>query len=182
VLGGYLQHAPRVLEIGSGTGQHAAHFARQRPDVQWQPSDRVEHLAGLRARIAEQDCPNLLAPVELDVLNPSDWPLAGRFDAVFSANTLHIMSWPVVEALFLGAGRVLRKSPFAVLAVYGPFRYGGRCTSDSNEAFDRMLRERDPSSGIRDFESVDALAVEQGFASATDHEMPANNRLLVWQR
>jgi hypothetical protein len=101
-------------------------------------------------------------------------------DAVFSANTLHIMSWPEVEALFSGVGRVL--SAGGVLVVYGPFRYAGRYTSESNATFDRSLRDRDPASGIRDIEAVSRLALTQGLVLTTDNAMPANNQLLAWSR
>lgn len=168
----------RVLEIGSGTGQHAVHFAAGLPHLEWQPSDRAEYLPGLAARIAEEGPPNLRAPLVLDVTQ-SDWPAAGC-DAVFSANTLHIMSWPEVVAFFAGLGRVLSRD--AVVAVYGPFRYGGAYTSASNAAFDQSLRVRDPASGIRDFEAVNELAQAQGLALRADHRMPANNQLLVWER
>ena len=168
----------RVLEIGAGTGQHAVHFARHLPWLAWLPTDRREYLAGLAARVASEGPPNLAPPVELDVL-AAPWP---RFesDAAFSANTLHIMSWRAVQSLFAGVGSMLPAG--GVLAVYGPFHYGGRATSDSNAAFDAMLRERDPGSGVRDFEAVDALAQAAGLALQADHAMPANNRLLVWRR
>lgn len=168
----------RVLEMGAGTGQHAVHFARHLPWLAWQPTDRREHLAGLAARVAAEGPPNLAPPVELDVL-AVPWPVL-EADAAFTANTLHIMSWRAVEALF--AGLEPRLPAGAVLAVYGPFHYGGRPTSDSNAAFDAMLRERDPASGVRDFEAVDALARAAGLALQGDHAMPANNRLLVWRR
>lgn len=167
-----------VLEIGSGTGQHAVHFARHLPHLAWQPTDRAEHLPGLAARIALEGGDNLRSPVELDVTQAS-WPFV-RADAVFTANTLHIMSWPEVVKFFTGIGRVLARD--GRLAVYGPFRYSGRYTSDSNERFDLGLRERDPGSGIRDLDDVNALAREQGLVLAADHPMPANNQLLVWQR
>jgi len=168
----------RVIEIGAGTGQHAVHFARGLPHLKWRPTDRREYLGGLAARVAGEGSPNLAAPLELDVL-VDPWP-ALRGDAVFSANTLHIMSWPAVEALFAGLPRLLEGR--AVLAVYGPFKYGGQCTTASNADFDRMLRERDPDSGIRDFEAVNALAAGIGFELEVDHAMPANNQLLVWRR
>jgi len=168
----------RVVEIGAGTGQHAVHFARHLPHLWWQPTDRAEHLPGLAARVAAEGPANLAAPVELDVLQ-AGWP-AVRGDAVFSANTLHIMSWPAVAALFAGLPRVLE--PGGVLAIYGPFKYQGRFTTDSNAAFDAMLRERDPQSGLRDFEAVNALAEVAGLVLATDHAMPANNQLLVWKK
>jgi hypothetical protein len=168
----------RAVEIGAGTGQHAVHFARQLPHLRWQPTDRAEYLPGLAARVAAEGSPNLAAPLELDVLQPC-WP-AVRGDAVFSANTLHIMSWPAVEALFAGLRHVLE--PGAVLAIYGPFKYAGRFTTDSNAAFDAMLRQRDPDSGLRDVEAVNALAGSLGLALQADHAMPANNQLLVWTR
>jgi SAM-dependent methyltransferase len=167
----------RVVEIGSGTGQHAVHFARHLPHLQWQPTDRAEHLPGLAARIAAEGPPNLASPVELDVL-AEPWP-AVRGDAVFSANTLHIMSWAGVEAFFSGLPRVLEHG--GVLAIYGPFKYGGRFTTESNAAFDAMLRERDPQSGLRDFEAVNELAEAAGLTLSADHAMPANNQLLVWR-
>ena len=166
----------RVVEIGAGTGQHAVHFARHLPHLSWQPTDRAEYLPDLAARIAAEGPPNLAPPVELDVLQ-RHWP-AARGDAVFSANTLHIMSWPAVEALFAGLPCVLEAG--GVLAIYGPFKYGGRFTTESNAAFDAMLRERDPASGLRDFEAVNALAGRVGLKLSADHAMPANNQLLVW--
>ena len=168
----------RVVEIGAGTGQHAVHFARSLRHLAWQPTDRPEYLEGLTARIAAEGPSNLARPVEFDVLRQPWPPLAG--DAVFSANTLHIMSWPAVEALFAGLPGVLE--PGGVLAVYGPFKYGGQFTTASNAAFDAMLRERDPESGLRDFEAVDALAQATGLRLQADHAMPANNQLLVYER
>jgi len=170
--------AAEVLEIGSGTGQHAVHFARHLPHLAWQPTDRAEHLPALAARIALEGSDNLRRPVVLDVTETS-WPV-DRADAVFSANTLHIMSWPEVEHFFAGVGRVLATG--GTLAVYGPFRYGGCYTSASNEQFDLGLHERDPASGIRDFEAVDALARDRGLALLADRAMPANNQLITWCR
>jgi SAM-dependent methyltransferase len=166
----------RVIEIGAGTGQHAVHFARHLPWLEWLPTDRHEYLADLAARVAAEGPPNLVAPVALDVLQPQWPPLRG--DAVFSANTLHIMSWPAVEALFAALPHLLEQG--GVLAIYGPFKYAGRFTAGSNAAFDAMLRERDPASGVRDFEAVHALARAAGLALVADHAMPANNQLLVW--
>ena len=171
------------LEIGSGTGQHAVFFARALPHLRWQPSDRAEWLPALRARIAREGPGNLAAPIELDV-SMSPWPINAA-DAVFSANTLHIMAWHEVEAFFAGIGRTLaaaRREASAprTLAVYGPFKYRGAFTTASNAVFDDSLKARDPASGIRDFEAVDALACAQGLALAADHAMPANNQLLVW--
>lgn len=178
VLGPALAGCRSVLEIGSGTGQHAEHFARRLPHLTWQPTDRAGCLDGLRARVARSGLGNLLPPLELDVAQQA-WPVTAP-DAVFTANTLHILSWPEVEALFAGLGRIL--GPGTLLAVYGPFRYAGAHTAPSNEAFDRDLRQRDAASGVRDYEAVAALAAARGLEPGADHAMPANNRLLVWRR
>jgi cyclopropane fatty-acyl-phospholipid synthase-like methyltransferase len=159
----------RVLEIGSGTGQHAAYFAAELAHLAWQASDVAEHLPGIRLWGME--------PIELDVERP--WP-AIEADAVFSANTAHIMSWRQVEGMFEGVGRILPQH--GLFALYGPFHYGGRPTSESNARFDAMLRARDPESGVRDFDHIDALARGCGLALLEDNAMPANNRLLVFKK
>jgi cyclopropane fatty-acyl-phospholipid synthase-like methyltransferase len=163
-----------VLEIGSGTGQHAVHFAAQLKHLIWQPSEQLKYLSDLASRVKLQGSVNLRAPVMLDVMQ-SVWPVRS-VDAIFTANTLHIMSWPQVIHLYRGIGEVL--TPGGVLCVYGPFRYQGRYTSDSNQDFDLMLQERDPQSGLRDIEAVCATAVEYGLRLHADHDLPANNRLL----
>ncbi|MDP1899004.1 MAG: DUF938 domain-containing protein [Rubrivivax sp.] len=168
----------RVLEIGSGTGQHAVYFAAELPHLVWQTADVRAHHPGVHAWLNEAALPNVLPPLELDV-NQSQWH-SGRYDAVFSANTLHIMGWPEVERFFAGVGTVLE--PGGVLVVYGPFNYNGQFTSESNARFDAWLKARDPASGVRDFEAVDALARAQGLVLQHDIAMPANNRSLVWQR
>jgi SAM-dependent methyltransferase len=160
----------RVLEIGSGTGQHAAYFAAELPHLVWQASDVAEHLPGIREWIADP------APIELDVDKP--WP-GVTADAVYSANTCHIMSWPQVERLFEGIGTI---GSVTSVCIYGPFNYGGRHTSESNARFDAMLRGRDPASGLRDFEAIAALALKNGMRVQEDNPMPANNRLLVFTR
>ena len=162
----------RVLEIGSGTGQHAAYFAPELPHLAWQASDVAEYLPGIRMWVGGGP-----APIDLDVDKP--WPAVDA-DAVFSANTAHIMSWPQVERMFEGAGRLLPTG--ALFALYGPFHYGGRATSESNARFDVMLRSRDPLSGVRNFEDVRALARRCGLAFLEDNAMPANNRLLVFRK
>lgn len=168
----------RVLEIGSGTGQHAVYFAEEMPQLQWQASDIKEHLAGIEQWRAAAGLANLPPAVEFDV-NSGRWPCAD-VDAVFSANTLHIMSWPEVKTAF---GLLHSHLPAgSKLCIYGPFNYHGRYTSDSNARFDDWLRTRDPHSGIRDFEKVDALAKAAGFALREDFAMPANNRLLYWHK
>ncbi|MEO6137289.1 MAG: DUF938 domain-containing protein [Luteimonas sp.] len=178
VLREYFTDRRRVLEIGSGTGQHAAHVAAAMPWLTWQCSDVADHLPGIRAWLDDAGLSNTPAPVELDVVRGA-WPQDG-FDAAFSANTLHIMGWPEVEAFFSGLDHALAES--ATVVVYGPLNYEGAYTCDSNREFDVWLKTRDPHSGIRDFESVDALARTIGLHLRDDIAMPANNRCLVWHR
>jgi cyclopropane fatty-acyl-phospholipid synthase-like methyltransferase len=166
-----------VLEIGSGTGQHAVYFAANLPAITWQPTDTGDNLAALQDRIRQAAFSNLRAAIELDV-RAHPWPIKA-VDAIFSANTLHIMSWDAVTEFFRGVGTVLTHP--GVLCVYGPFRYAGRFTTESNAVFDAYLRARDPQSGVRDFEAVDALAAVQGLQLVADHPMPANNQLLAWR-
>jgi SAM-dependent methyltransferase len=169
----------QVLEIGSGTGQHAVHFAAAMPQLHWQCSDRVIYLPGIRQWLAEAALSNTPEPLALDVND--DWNLLEQgFDAVFSANTLHIMSWPEVERFFAQLPLVLEDN--AKLFIYGPFNYAGKFTSASNAAFDASLKADRPYRGIRDFEAVDALATGIGLSLVQDYEMPANNRCLIWQR
>ena len=168
-----------ALEIGSGTGQHAVYFARRLPWLAWQPTERPAALPDLAARVALEGPPNVRAPLALDVRSAL-WPGIADVDAVFSANTLHIMSWPEVEACFAGIGALLPAG--ATLCVYGPFRYRGEFTSASNAAFDADQRARDPASGVRDFEAIDALARAAGLALESDFAMPAHNQLLAWRR
>lgn len=167
----------RVLEIGSGTGQHAVYFAAALPHLTWQTSDLETNLPGIRMWLDDAALPTLPPPIALDVRGA--WP-AQRFDAVFTANTLHIMSWPSVCRLFESLPGALADD--AVLAAYGPFNYDGRFTSPSNATFDAWLRQRSPESGIREFADVDALARSVGLRLLEDRAMPANNRTLVWQR
>lgn len=178
VLGEALADAHEVLEIGSGTGQHAAYFAAHLPHLTWHPSDLAVNHPGIRAWTQEAALPNLAAPLALDVYDVG-WPIA-RVDAAFSANTAHILAWAGVVSMFQGLGRVL--APGATFILYGPFRYGGEHTSPSNARFDRWLRGQNPASGIRDFEAVDALARAQGLQLVRDCPMPAHNRTLVWRR
>lgn len=166
-----------VLEIGSGTGQHAAFFAAALPWLRWQASDVAGNLPGIRLWLEEARLPNTPPPIEVDLRHP--WPDL-RFDAVFSANTLHIMGWPQVQKLFSELG--VRMPPGGLLTVYGPFNYGGQFTSDSNARFDASLRAGNPDSGLRDFEKVNALATAAGLVLLEDRAMPANNRCISWQR
>ena len=160
----------RVLEIGSGTGQHAAYFAPELPHLVWQASDVAANLPDIREWVSTPP------PIELDVDKP--WPQVDA-DAVFSANTCHIMSWPQVERMFAGIGAM---TGVRTVCLYGPFNYGGKHTSESNARFDAMLRTRDPASGLRDFEAIRGLARRAGLTLAEDNAMPANNRLLVFQK
>jgi cyclopropane fatty-acyl-phospholipid synthase-like methyltransferase len=173
-----LHKAGSVLEIGSGTGQHAVYFAENLPHLVWHTSDRIEYHAGIKMWLQEANLVNTREPLELDV-SQSEWP-RHTFDAVFSANTIHIMHWPDVEALFSGAGSVL--STTGCLLLYGPFNYGGRYTSESNAGFDQWLKSRDPASGIRNFEDLDRLANQAGMVLKDDVEMPVNNRILYWEK
>lgn len=166
-----------VLEIGSGTGQHAIFFAAALPHLIWQTSDRPENLPGITAWLDEALLPNTPAPLEFDVAKA--WP-EQRFDAIFSANTLHIMPWAAVQSLFAGLSVLLVEG--AKVAIYGPFNYGGRFTSESNAAFDRWLKDRGAHQGIRDFDAVNDLAERAGLVLLEDRAMPSNNRCLIWQR
>lgn len=167
----------QVLEVGSGTGQHAVYAAQAMPQLTWQSSDRAENLPGIRLWLDEAGLPNTPAPLELDVMGA--WP-SRRYDAVFSANTLHIMAWQEVEALFDALPGATTAD--ARVAIYGPFNRDGQFTSESNAAFDRDLKRRGAHMGIRDSAEVDALATAAGFDLADDVAMPANNRLRLWQR
>jgi hypothetical protein len=168
----------QVLEIGAGTGQHAVYFAAHLPHLTWLASDREENLNGIRAWMHDALLPNVPEPVKLDVRAPL-WPVSG-VQYVFSANTAHIMSWPEVEAMFAGVGRVLREK--GLFCLYGPFNRDGKFTSDSNRAFDESLKARDPDMGIRDDQALIALARTNGLAFVADCSMPARNRLLIWSK
>lgn len=178
VLRRHLADVHELLEIGSGTGQHAVFFAAELPHLVWQPSDRRENHDGILAWIRESGRDNVRPPLELDV-SDEPWPITSTA-AVFSANTCHIMSWEEVVDFFTGVGRILK--PGGRFCLYGPFNYGGRYTSESNAVFDQMLRRRDPLSGIRNLEDLDDQAARAGLHQIEDNEMPANNRLLVWRK
>lgn len=174
----------RVLEVGSGSGQHAIHMARHLPGVYWQPSERPESMAGLAGRIALEGQAGLAPgarvapPLVLDVSEPH-WP-SGPFEAVFTANTLHIMPAAAVPHLLAGSARVLTAD--GLLLIYGPFRYGVGHTSASNGAFDAHLQQLDPAMGVRDAEALQAEAAHLGLHLQADAAMPANNRLLVFRK
>jgi hypothetical protein len=167
-----------VWEIGSGTGQHACFFASQLPHLFWQPTDRTENLPGINLWLTEAKLDNIKPPLALDVNDPV-WPCA-NIEAIFTANTLHIMSAAEMEILFQKLAIYLAAN--ATMCIYGPFNYGGQFTSDSNARFDNWLKQQNPLSGIRDFEQVCDLASAIGLTLIDDHETPANNRLLIFQR
>ena len=181
----YLRDVNTVLEVGSGTAQHSIHFSLGMPHIQWQTSDQLEYLEGINAVLdnAKQQYPelsNVSYPFELDVNQPV-WVESGlRYQAIYTANTFHIMRKADVQEFFLGLSAVTE--PGSYLIVYGPFKYGGEFTSDGNREFDKTLRSREVGSAIRDFEYVSELAIKQGFKLLDDHSMPANNQCLVWQR
>ncbi len=169
-----LVKAKALLEIGSGTGQHAVYFANQLPHLRWQPSDREPYLNGIKHWLDDARNKNVLLPIQLDVL-VSTWPIQ-NYDAVYTANTLHIMAMDAVEALFRGAGQCLQSG--GQLLIYGPFNYNGAYTSESNAAFDQWLKNRDINSGIKPFEAIAQLASDNAMQLENDFDMPANNRLL----
>ena len=178
VLRRYLANQVSLLEVGSGTGQHAVFFAKQFPKLQWHASDIPAHLPGIRLWVDEYRGDNLHGPYELDV-NQQHWPLQ-RVDVIFSANTAHIMHWTDVVAFFAGVGKTLNSNGYFLL--YGPFSYGGKHTSQSNAEFDRFLKQRDPGSGIRDAQELQKLATGNALSFVEDIAMPVNNRILVWRK
>lgn len=186
VLAPILQQSRRLLEVGGGTGQHAVHFAQHlakntqgnEPALIWQSSDQAAYLPDLAARISHANLPNLPNPIELDITCSAF--TVEKVDAIFSANTLHIMSWQVVQRFFQRLDEFCQNK--AQLCIYGPFNYQGQFTSASNANFDQHLKQRDPLMGIRDIEQVIALAQQVGFSLVQDHAMPANNRLLHFKR
>ncbi|RUO33355.1 DUF938 domain-containing protein [Aliidiomarina soli] len=174
ILSKALSEPGSVLEVGSGSGQHAEFFAQQLPHIRWQCSDVEANLPGLQARIREAQLENLPAALAFDVNRQQI--ISGRFDLVYSANTLHIMSWPTVVRFFKTLPALLNEH--GSVWIYGPFNYGGLYTSGSNELFDQSLKSRNAGMGIRDIEKVQQLAHSQGFTHLQDYQMPANNRLL----
>jgi SAM-dependent methyltransferase len=166
-----------VLEIGSATGQHAVHFAKNLPGIVWQPSDRSEYLPGLIQRLQHESVDNIVAPLELDVLK--DWP-DGPFAAVYSSNTAHIMNWQAVCAMFEGVGKSLQ--PDGIFCLYGPFNENGSFTAPGNEAFDRRLREENPEMGVRDLEALESLGKRHQLKIMVRFQLPANNQLLVFAK
>jgi cyclopropane fatty-acyl-phospholipid synthase-like methyltransferase len=168
----------RVLEIASGTGEHAVYFANAMPSLAWQPTDLDLDAMGLRARLEREGPGNVAEPFALNIAH---WPnLRPKFDAVISINCIHIAPEELLSTYVAGAVGSLKRRGMMIL--YGPFKYGGAVDTKSNEDFDRFLQETYSGGGIRDFEHVDGLAVEQGMVFEKDIAMPANNRFLVWRK
>lgn len=178
VLKEYIHGEKRLLEIGTGTAQHAVHFAKHFKQLMWVTSDVAENHAVISAALKKENLKNLYGPSKLKI-GEDDFP-RGSFDYVYTANTLHIMSWKECKTLFKLLGKRLREG--SLVFFYGPFKYRGDFTSESNKEFDAMLKERDIRSGIRNFEDVNNNMTEHGFKLLDDHDMPANNRLLVYER
>lgn len=167
-----------ALEIGSGTGQHGVFFAKKLPNLSWQMSDREQNHASIKWWMDDHPAANLLAPVPLDVLS-EHWPTA-HYDAVYSANTAHIMPWEAVVAMFAGIGERLLSG--GVFCLYGPMKYLGVLDAQSNIAFDHRLQQQFPHQGIREFHDINRLATDAGLILQEDNAMPANNRLIVWKK
>ncbi|MEE2731057.1 MAG: DUF938 domain-containing protein [Pseudomonadota bacterium] len=178
VLQRHLTSPASLLEVGSGTGQHAAFFSGQLPHIHWHPSDVTENLPGITAWCEEAGHSNLQAPISFDVTQQNALP--SPLDHLFSANTLHIMSWPAVEAFFERVPALVKPAGYVIF--YGPFKYNGEFTSDSNARFDLWLKARGAHQGIRDFEAIARLATQAGLRLVEDVRMPANNQTLVWQK
>ena len=178
VLKEILPDTGKVLEIGSGTGQHAAYFSRSFSHLVWQPSDLAEALPSIEAWREESCAPNLGPPIVIDLLGNNEY--LSRVDAIVCINIVHIVAWTGVERLFNIAANVL--NPKGVLYFYGPYRYPDRTLESSNVAFDHWLKEHNPVSGIRDYAAVESLAESSGFTLGGDRSMPSNNRSIWWVR
>ena len=167
-----------VLEIGSGTGQHAVWFSRAMPHLQWQTSDRVENHQGIKQWISDSSLENIHHPLELDV-GAGPWP-EGLFDAIFTANTAHIMALSEVELMFSGVSKLLISG--GLFCLYGPMQYSGVISAESNRAFDAKLRAVKSTQGIRVFNDLNKLATRAGMELIEDNDLPANNQLIIWQK
>ena len=180
VLREELASARSVLEVASGTGQHAVFFARALPHLTWQPTDAdPDALRSIEAWRREEALPNVLPAQRLDVLQ-QPWPLPGPYDALVCINMVHISPWEATQALMQGAARVL--APGGKLVLYGPYLVEGRPTAPSNLAFDASLRERDPRWGVRALEAVLAEGAAHGLVREQVVDMPSNNLTVVLRR
>lgn len=178
VISNYFKAGDRILEVGSGTAQHAIYFCQLLPEISWIPCEILANMSTLAAAMSGDKPANLMPAKVLDVTQ-QEWPVMD-LDGLFSANCLHIMPEILSADFFRGAGEVLK--PGAILCVYGPFKYDGDFTSDSNAHFDLWLKDRDALSGIRDFEKINQLAKDYDFALIEDRDMPANNQCLIWRK
>ena len=167
-----------VLEIGSGTGQHAVFFGKAMPWLTWQTSDLVENYQGINSWVADARLPNVRHPILLDVQQPDN--VNGEYNGIFSANTAHIMSISTVRCMFDVCGRLL--SDGGVFCLYGPFNQDGKFNSDSNKYFHHSLRSQDPAMGIRNLEELNAFAARSMMCRKRLYGMPANNLLVVWNK
>ena len=176
VLNKEFRSSRSVLEIGSGTGQHAVYFAAKLPHLVWHTSDRRENHTGINQWLTDSGLDNVMPPLVLDVNDP-DWPSVA-VESIFSANTAHIMSWPEVELMFAGVGRILPSG--CLFCLYGPFNEHGRFTSDSNRRFHESLQAQDAGMGLRDVRDLTNLGTENDLQLTRKHVMPANNQILVF--
>ncbi|MCP4429538.1 MAG: DUF938 domain-containing protein [Gammaproteobacteria bacterium] len=176
VIQPYLKPGIEVLEIASGTGQHAVYFADLNPQIRWQTSDRAEYLPGIQSWLTFTKLQNLIDPILLDVC--LKWP-SQQYDLIFTANSLHIMDDAEARACINGTAQCLEPSGFFI--AYGPFNYNGGFTSESNRRFEDWLKLNNPKSGIKHFEVLNEIAEQSGLKLYADITMPANNRILIWQ-
>ena len=180
--------SPSVLEIGSGTGQHGCYFCKKFPEISWQPTDIAENLPGIEAWVKEAELENLKDPIRFDVDHPKGDEFYDKFimralslySHIYTANTLHIMSWESVMNFFQWIPKLLQTQ--GLLFIYGPFKFKGSFTTASNERFDGFLKQKAPHQGIRDFEAIEILAAKFGLVLHAKHDLPANNHLLVWMK
>lgn len=173
-----LSPTDHVFEFGSGTGQHACHIAANHPEITWQPSDLPDKLIGIEQWIKESGCSNILPPIAMDLAG--ELPAGQIATLCYCANVLHIVSWPLVQRLFLHAAALLQTHQ--KLCIYGPFMFNGAYTSEGNQRFDETMRGDNDYQGLRDITKLNLLAETTGFLNATMINMPANNHLMVWTK